>query len=112
MDNIPDCEICGTHFENIFDATDHLIEDGGARPFNPRLKLPNGYSLMIGSLLRELYHAASDSDRVKSIAEMTYATLYAAENDTSEMKRLVEEAIVRSHMSNFDSQLEHLLDGE
>jgi hypothetical protein len=43
---------------------------------------------------------------------MTYATLFAAEHDTHEMKRLVEEAIVHEHMSAFDSQLEHLLDGE
>jgi len=76
------------------------------------MRLPNGYSLMLGSLLRELYHAADRPDIVKRVTEMTYATLYAAENDTNEMKRLVEESIIRSHMSNFDSQLEELLDGE
>ena len=112
MDKIPCCELCGEHFDNIFEATDHLVEDGGEQPFDPRMRLPNGYSLMIGSLLRQIFHCADEATEVKRIVEMTYATLFAAEHDTHEMKRLVEEAIVHEHMSAFDSQLEHLLDGD
>ena len=112
MNNIPPCAICGTHFDNIFEATDHLVEDEGDQPFDPRMRLPGGYSLMLGSLLRQIFHAADDTTEVKRIVEMTYATLFAAEHDTHQMKYLVEEAIVQEHMSAFDSQLEHLLDGE
>ena len=112
MDNIPACDVCGQKFDNIFDATDHLVEDGGEQRFDPRVKLPGGYSLMLGSLLRELFYHADDPDTVKRMTEMTYATLYAAENDTSEMKYIVEESIVRSHMSRLDEELKEILDGE
>jgi len=111
MNDIPHCDLCGQHFDNIFEATDHLLEaeDG---PFDPRMRLPNGYSLMLGSLLRQIFHSAYDADLVKNITEMTYATLFAAENDTHEMKRLIEESIVQQHMSVFDSELKYLLDGD
>lgn len=111
MNDIPDCPECGERFANMFEATDHLIESVGER-FEPTLKLPRGYSLLIGSMLRELYMEANNPDVIKRITELTYATLWAAEHDSDEMARLVEEAIVRKNMSNFDSQLEHLLDGE
>ena len=111
MNDIPHCDLCGEHFDNIFEATDHLLE-GEDGPFDPRMRLPNGYSLMLGSLLRQIFHNADDADLVKNIVEMTYATLFAAENDTHEMKRLIEESIVQQHMSVFDSELKHLLDGD
>ena len=112
MDDIPNCRLCGEKFDNIFDATNHLVEDGGEEEFNPYMRLPNGYSLRIGALLRELYDAADKPDIIKHLTQMTYATLYAAETDISEMQRLVEESIIRSHMFDFDSQLKELLDGD
>lgn len=111
MDDIPDCPTCGEHFDNMFEATDHLIESEDER-FEPKLKLPKGYSLLIGSLLRELYEEADKPDVIRRITELTYATLWAADHDIDDMSSLIEEAIVRQHMSSFDSQLEHLLDGE
>ena len=111
MNDIPHCGLCGEHFDNIFEATDHLLEES-TEPFDPRMRRPNGYSLMLGSLLRQIFYSADDADLVKNIAEMTYATLFAAENDTHEMKRLIEESIVQQHMSVFDSELKHLLDGD
>ena len=43
---------------------------------------------------------------------MTYATLYAAQNDVVLMKELVEEAIVKQHMVSIDDELKELLEEE
>ena len=60
---IPPCPECGEHFENAFDATDHLLEDD--EEFDPALVLPNGYRLMIGSLLRCIYRYADSPENIK-----------------------------------------------
>jgi hypothetical protein len=78
--------------------------------FDPILKLPNGYSLLLGSLLEELYKNAEDAALVKDITEMTYATLYAAQTDVAQMKDLVEEAIIKQHMVDIDDELKELLE--
>jgi len=80
--------------------------------FDPVLKLPNGYSLLLGSLLEELYRNAEDAALIKDITEMTYATLYAAQTDIVLMKELVEEAIVREHMIHINEELKELLEGD
>ena len=110
MKKIKPCNICGTEFDNIFDATDHLLEDGGEEIFDPKLILPNGYTLMIGSLLRCLFSYADDPEQIKSITQSTYATLFAAETNPSEMRTLVEQLIVDEHMHDFDKALEKLLE--
>ena len=111
MIEIPQCKICGTEFDNIFDAINHLMDDEGDI-FDPVLKLPNGYSLLLGSLLEELYRNADDPGMIKDITEMTYATLYAAQTDVDQMKELVEEAIIKQHMVDIDEELKELLDEE
>ena len=78
--------------------------------FDPLIKLPNGYSLLLGSLLEELYRNAEDAALIKDITEMTYATLYAAQTDITQMKELVEEAIVKQHMISIDEELKELLE--
>lgn len=100
--------MCGTEFDNIFDAVNHLMDDE-EQVFDPMVSLPNGYSLLLGSLLEELYRNADNSDRIKDITEMTYATLYASQNDLEQMKELVEEAIVKQHMVEIDDELKELL---
>ena len=80
--------------------------------FDPVLKLPNGYSLLLGSLLEELYYHADDPGIIKDITEMTYATLYAAQTDVTQMKELVEEAIIKQHMVDIDDELKELLEEE
>ena len=110
MKKIKPCYICGTEFDNIFDATDHLLEDGGEEVFDPKLILPNGYTLMVGSLLRCLFSYADDPEQIKSITQSTYATLFAAETNPSEMRVLVEQLIVDEHMHDFDKALEKLLE--
>ncbi len=106
-DDIPPCSVCGEHFDNIFEATDHLLEDD-EEEFDPRLILSSGYSLMVGSLLRCMYSYADNPSKIKEITQSTYAALYAAENNTSEMRELVEDMIVREHMNDIDTQYESL----
>ena len=78
--------------------------------FDPVLKLPNGYSLLLGSLLEELYRHADEPDVIKDVTEMTYATLYAAQTDVTKMKDLVQEVIVKQHMVSIDEELKELLE--
>jgi len=84
--------------------------DDEGEVFDPILKLPNGYSLLLGSLLEELYRNAEDAGIIKDITEMTYATLYAAQTDVTQMKELVEEAIIKQHMVDIDEELKELLE--
>lgn len=111
MIEIPQCKVCGTNFDNIFDAINHLIEDE-EDIFEPVYQLPSGYALMLGSLLEELYHHADEPDIIRDITEITYATLYAAQTDVVKMKDLVHEAIINQHMSSIDKELKYLLEEE
>ena len=110
MIEIPPCGICGQRFDNIFEATDHLIEDNGEEEFNPEIILPNGYRLLVGSMLRQLFDNAENPEKVRTITQLTYGTLYAAESDIGLMKKLVEDAIIHEHMSLIDEELEELLE--
>lgn len=109
MIEIPQCKVCGTEFDNIFDAVNHLTEDD-EEVFEPIFQLPSGYALMLGSLLEELYHHADEPEVIRSITEITYATLYAAQSDVVKMKDLVQEAIINQHMSAIDEELKELLE--
>ena len=109
MIEIPQCKVCGTNFDNIFDAVNHLIEDD-EEIFEPVYQLPSGYALMLGSLLEELYHHADEPDVIRDITEITYATLYAAQTDVTKMKGLVHQAIINQHMSSIDEELKDLLE--
>jgi hypothetical protein len=91
---IPPCPECGERFENVFEATDHLLEDG--EEFDPALVLSNGARLMIGSLLRCLYKYANKPEQIKSITQSTYMTLFTAETQPEAIKDIVEEMIVES----------------
>jgi hypothetical protein len=108
--DIPPCGICGEQFDNIFDAVDHMLDDNEEDDFNPILSLPSGYQLMFGSLLRQLYEKADNPDEVRTIVELTYGTLYAAESNLPMMKKLVEDAIIHENMFEIDDELEKLLE--
>ena len=109
MIEVPKCGICGTEFDNIFEAVSHLTEDDD-EIFEPIFQLPSGYALMLGSLLEELYHNADKPDIIRSVTEITYATLYAAQSDVVKMKDLVQETIINQHMSTIDKEIEELLE--
>ena len=108
MKNKPkDCPECGEQFDNVFDATDHLLEDD--EEFDPALILPNGYRLMVGSLLRCIYRYAEEPERVKKIVEDTYMTLYSAETNPETVVEVIEDMIVDSSMAGLDDELKNLL---
>jgi hypothetical protein len=110
-ETIPPCKECGQHFDDVFEATDHLLEYGDEE-FDPKLILPGGYTLMVGSLLRCLYGYADDAEMIKSITQSTYATLYAAEASPGIVKTIIEDMVVREQMSDFDEALAELLENE
>ena len=103
------CHACGQQFEDIFEVVDHLLEDNEPT-FDPKLILPNGYSLMVGTLLRTLFQAADDPERVKHITQSTYATLFTAENSPNEMRGMVEDIVAYEQMIDIDNEYKELLD--
>jgi len=107
--DIPPCKICGEQFDNIFDATDHLIEGENGEYFDPKLILPGGYQLLIGSLLRCIYEASTSPRSVRDITQSVYATLYAAESTPRKMKEYIEDVVVSQEMRNIDKELVHFL---
>lgn len=105
------CPECGEHFENVFEATDHLLEED--EEFDPALILPNGYRLMIGSLLRCMYRYAEEPEQIRSITQDTYMTLFTAETQPDVILDVIEDMIVGSSMVGIDDELKQLLeDGE
>jgi len=105
---IPNCPECGEHFENVFDATDHLLEDD--EEFDPALVLPNGYRLLIGSLLRCMYRYADSPENIKGIAESTYMTLFTAETQPNMVAKMIQDMIVDAQMTDLDEELKQLLE--
>jgi hypothetical protein len=109
MKPIKPCPECGEQFENVFEATDHLLEDD--EDFDPALILPNGYRLMIGSLLRCFYRYADEPEKIKDVAQDTYMTLFTVEMEPSTVVEVIEDMIVGSSMAEIDEELKQLLEG-
>lgn len=105
---IKPCDICGTEFKDIFELVDHLYEEGG-EDFDPQLVLPNGYKLLLGTLLRLLHQRSNKPSQVREIIEGAYTTLYLAETDTGAMRSSVEDIMVDKFMKNLDGELRELL---
>jgi hypothetical protein len=109
MKPIKPCPECGEQFDNVFDATDHLLEED--EEFDPALILPNGYRLMIGSLLRCFYRYADEPEKIKNVAQDTYMTLFTVEMEPSTVVEVIEDMIVGSSMAEIDDELKQLLEG-
>lgn len=107
-ENFIPCPECGEVFENIFDAVDHTLEEDDE--FDPALILPNGYRLMIGSLLRAFYAHADDPAFIEKITQDTYMTLFMAEVSPSAMTSLVHDVIVENSMADIDDELKQLFE--
>jgi hypothetical protein len=108
--NIPDCPECGQKFNNVFEATAHILEDDVE--FDPTYMLPNGYRLLLGSLLKTIYEAAEDPQRIADIAESTYITLFTAETQPRLVASMVQDIIISDNMMNLDEELKELLTKE
>ena len=104
---IPPCPECGQKFENVFEATDHILEDDES--FDPALILPGGFKLLIGSLLRYMYEHADNAKAIQEITQSTYMTLFAAEADSEILGEMVEDMVVSTQMMDIDDELKKLL---
>lgn len=104
---VPDCPECGQKFDNVFEATEHLMEDD--EEFDPALILPGGFKLMIGSLLKFMYFNADDEDMIRKITQSTYMTLFAAETQADSLADMVEDMVVSTTMMDLDDELKKLL---
>jgi hypothetical protein len=81
--------------------------------FDPALILPNGYRLMIGSLLRCMYRYAHEPSQIETITQDTYMTLFMAEMQPDSIVDVIEDMIVGSSMVGIDEEIKQLLkDGE
>jgi hypothetical protein len=87
---------------------DHYYEDD--EEFDPYYILPNGYKLLLGSLLRFMYNNADVPEQIKLITQSTYVTLFASENGYSLVDELVEDMVVKSALVDFDQNLARLLE--
>lgn len=105
---IKPCEVCGTHFDTVFDMVDHLQEEGEPQ-FDPTLLLPNGYKLLVGTLLRLIHEQSNKPSQVRKITESAYMNLYLAETDQQQMRENIEDVLVQQFVSNLDKELEELL---
>ena len=101
------CNDCDTQFEDSFELIDHVLDED--EDFDPYYLLPNGFKLLLGSLLRFFYDNAYEPEQIKLITQSTYVTLFAAENGYDLIDELVEDMVVKSAMQNIDEGLEKLL---
>jgi len=105
------CPQCGQTFEDVFEAVDHLLEDD--EEFDPALILPNGYRLMVGSLLKCMYKHSNEPELIEKITQDTFMTLFMAETEPDVIVDVIEDMIVGTSMAGIDDELKHLLeDGE
>jgi hypothetical protein len=107
---IKPCEVCGEHFKDIFELVDHLLEEGEP-DFDPALLLPNGYKLLVGTLLRLIHEQSNKPSQVRRITESAFMNLYLAETDQQKMRKNVEDILVEKFMSDLDRELKELLEG-
>ena len=107
-EDLPPCPECGQMFESAFEAVEHMLEDD--EDFNPYLILPNGYKLMIGSLLRTLYDNSDDQQTIKDVVESTYMTLYTAETNPEMLQEVITDLVVDSAMEELDDSLRRILE--
>ena len=109
MDDEFKCEECKRTFPDGFEFVDHYLDDDDDE-FDPALILPNGYRLQIGSLLRFFFNNVDEPEQIRKIAQSTYVTLFAAEQDELEVVAdMIEDMVVQSEMLRFDESLDLLL---
>lgn len=108
MKKIEPCAVCGQQFDNVFELVDHLEDDDTGYEFDPYFILPNGYKLMLGSLMRTIFEKADDAEEIERITQDTYMLLYASETEPDIVSNLVEDVIVADHMYDIDKEYEAL----
>jgi hypothetical protein len=105
------CPDCGEVFANVFEQADHLIEDEEDL-FDPVYEIQEGYSLRLGSLLRNLYNNANNPIETRRLAEETFEVLYMATVDPKKFTKYAREAFISAVMRGVDYEYERLLERE
>ena len=98
-------------FANIFEEADHLVEDE-ADLFDPILDIQEGYSLRIGSLLRNFYNNANNPEETRRLAEETFEVLYFATINPKKFAKYAHEAFISAVMRGVDYEYKKLVEGE
>lgn len=111
-DNFPHkrCDECGEEFDSSFDLIDHLLPED--EEFNPYYILPNGFKLLLGSLLRFMYNNSHNPEQIELISQTTYTTLFAAEMGYDLVEDIIEEMVVASATQDLDEEFRKLLEKE
>lgn len=104
------CEDCGTVFANIFEEADHFSDEEGI--FDPVLELQDGYSLRVGSLLRNFYNQAGKPEETRKLAEETFEVLYIADTFPDKFTKYAKEAFINAIMRGLDYEYKKLLEDE
>jgi hypothetical protein len=104
------CNECNEEFDNSFDLIDHMLEED--EDFDPYYILPNGFKLLLGSLMRFIFNHAEEPEQIKLITQSTYVTLFASEMGYDLVDELVEDMVVNSALIDFDEELKQLLKKE
>ena len=105
------CPDCGEKFANIFEEADHLVEDDEDL-FDPVFELQEGYSLRLGSLLRNFYNQAGNPAETRRLAEETFEVLYIAHTIPEKFQRYAKEAFINAVMRGIDYEYKKLVEGE
>ena len=104
------CNECDTEIEDSFQLVDHVLEDD--EEFDPFLLLPNGVKLLFGSFLRYIFAHAEEPDRIKTLAQSTYITLFAAENGYDPLNDLIEDMVIKLELQNFEENFKKFMEKE
>ena len=105
------CKDCGATFANIFEEADHLVEDEDD-VFDPIMEVHEGYSLRVGSLLRNIYNNANNPVETRRLAEETYEMMFLAVMDPKRFSKYAREAFISAVMRGVDYEYERLVDKE
>ena len=105
------CPDCGQKFDNVFEQADHLVEDEEDL-FDPMFEIQQGYSLRLGSLLRNFYNQAGNPAETRRLAEETFEVLYMSTIDPIKFTKYAKEAFISAVMRGVDYEYQKLIEGE
>lgn len=72
------CGLCGTRFNNVFEAVDHARSSGKEGYFDPKFILSEKGRINLGTLLTQIYELSLDK-AVQDKVETAFSLLYIAE---------------------------------
>lgn len=80
--------------------------------FDPTMEIQEGYSLRVGSLLRNIYNNANNPIETRRLAEETFEMMYLATIDPKRFTKYAREAFISAVMRGVDYEYQRLLEKE